>query len=314
MNWNSASALFAMATILVLLVVGSRTAHAAAGCDALAVGVDSSVRERWPDLPATIRESFQTRADVDACARIDVAAQGAAITVTVVLPDGRTAARSVSRPEDILPALEALLLLPDGAAADHIAGTTAPRQAEVPAASPPTVARLDMPAPPLERPSPFRIEIDVAADVRAGKGSYGGGIGALLDIAHWLLGFQGRIERYTAADAGAAAMALELIALGGHRFNLGTSHTLDLTVGPAVALPAANVRSSQMVAQTAPTRVVVSQTNTDQVRARLIVGSRLTFRAQSLLRTFVQVDADVGEPGQPAWSVGLALGAAVGTR
>jgi hypothetical protein len=40
----------------------------------------------------------------------------------------------------------------------------------------------------------------------------------------------------------------------------------------------------------------------------------LTFRAQSLLRTFVQLDADVGEPRLPAWTVGLALGAAVGTR
>ena len=313
MNWNSASALSAMAAILVV-VAGYRPAHAAAGCGALAVNVDPSVRARWPDLPATIRETFQPRADVDSCARIEVAAQGAAIGVDVVLPDGRTAARSVSRPEDILPALEALLLLPDSAAADHAAGTTAKREAEAQAASPPTVARLEMPAPSIERPSPFRIEIDMAGDVRGGKGSYGGGIGALLDIAHWLLGFQGRIERYVAADAGAATMALELIALGGHRFNLGTSRTLDLTLGPAVALPGAAAKVTQMAAQTAPPRVIVSQTNTDQVQVHLILGSRLTFRAQSLLRTFVQVDADVGEPGQPAWSVGLALGAAVGTR
>jgi hypothetical protein len=59
---------------------------------------------------------------------------------------------------------------------------------------------------------------------------------------------------------------------------------------------------------------------------RLLVRSQLHFAPRSVLRTFIGVDAEVGArgpseahipgglPGLPAWMVGLALGATLGTR
>ncbi|HSS40652.1 MAG TPA: hypothetical protein VLT58_17935 [Polyangia bacterium] len=330
MSWNGASVLALVAAVLA--VVGARPAQAGAtpGCAAVAVAVDPSVRGRWPEVAATIREAFQMRADVDTCARIEVTAMGTAIDLIVVLPDGRVASRSVSRAEDILPALEGLLLLPDPAGEDHTTDTRAPppnrRESEAPPASPPAVVRLAAPPAPVDRGTPFRLELDLAADARTGDGwvGGGGGVGAFADIAHWLVGFQGRIDGYrTAADTGGHGMALELIALGGHRFALGPTRTLDLTVGPALALHAAAAVTARVSAQM--TSVPMPQPDGNQRLARLILGCRLTFGAQSLLRTFVQVDADIGErdptsgstpdgAGLPAWTVGLALGAAVGTR
>ena len=63
----------------------------------------------------------------------------------------------------------------------------------------------------------------------------------------------------------------------------------------------------------------------EQGLPRLLVSSRLTFRAHAALRTFVQLDGEIGRPRSsanpvpdqadlPAWTVGLAIGATVGTR
>ena len=108
--------------------------------------------------------------------------------------------------------------------------------------------------------------------------------------------------------------------LAGHRFGLGSRRTLDLTAGPALALHGTTV----IVVQMTSSGVTMSQTTAALGVPRLVLGSRLTFGAQSLLRTFVEVDADIGpgpatpprpdEGGLPAWTVGLALGAALGTR
>ncbi|HVT07880.1 MAG TPA: hypothetical protein VHO67_10500 [Polyangia bacterium] len=317
MMWSSAS-LLPMAVIAAATLMGAgRTARAEAtrGCGPLPVAADATVRERWPDLPATIQGTFAERADVDACARIALAAAGASIQLTVTLADGRTASRSVSRLGDVLPALEALLLLPDAPGTDAATdGTTAPPARRPDSA--PAVARAATPAAPVESATAFRLEIAVAADARAGDGWYGagGGVAALADLAHWLLGFEGRLDSYRGATADAEAVGLELIALAGRRFDWGSTRTLDLTVGPAVALHGRSAMTTENVAQTGTTRFVVSPAGDGGSLARLILGCRLTFRAQSVLRTFVQLDADVGQSGLPTWTLGLALGAAVGTR
>ena len=318
MTWNGASLLPFIAAVAVLGAGRTARAGATPGCGPLAVGADATVRGRWPDLPATIREIFQARADVDACARVDVAAVGPTIQVTVILADGRTTTRSVSRPADVLPALEGLLLLPDGADAGQAPDASAAppaRRPDAPPAAAPTIARAATPGVPVQSATPFRIEIAVAGDVRAGDGWYGagGGVAGLVDLSHWLLGFEGRLDRYRAAAPDSEAVGLELMALGGRRFDWGSSRTLDLTVGPALALHGSTSMSTANVAQTGTTRFVVPQPGNDGV-ARLILGCRLTFRAQSLFRTFVQLDADVGQSGLPTWTMGLALGAALGTR
>src|SRR4051812_13528864 len=85
-------------------------------CSSPTVAVDGEVRARWPDLGARVQGAFDGRGDVDACARIALRANRASIVVDVVLMDGRAASRSVSRADDVVPTLEALLLLPTAGA------------------------------------------------------------------------------------------------------------------------------------------------------------------------------------------------------
>jgi hypothetical protein len=70
---------------------------------------------------------------------------------------------------------------------------------------------------------------------------------------------------------------------------------------------------------------VMQSSSSEVLVTRLRLGGRLTFRARSMVRTFVGVDGEVGEVGPigpapfgethglPAWIFGLAVGATVGT-
>jgi hypothetical protein len=334
MGWNKAPWLALLAELFVTAGARRAEAHAAPVCAPVAVATDANVRRRWPDLPEQIQRAFELRDDVDACARIDITITGAAVVLKVTLPDGRTAARTVSRREDVLAALEALLLLPEtGVVAAPPAPPTKPGTPAKPArAAPP--GRLDATVsspPPLapDRGSLLRIELGLGLEARAGDGQMGAGVGvaSFVELAHWLFGFQARIDHYqliaggdNAMTAGTSSIALELDALFGHRFDLGAS-TLDLVAGPALAMHG-------NVSMTAPANGAMAQASPppdEQGLPRLLVSSRLTFRARSLLRTFVQLDGEIGRrhsppealPDQaalPAWTVGLAIGATVGTR
>jgi hypothetical protein len=312
------------------------------------IATDASVRRRWPELSDEIRRAFEQRDDVDACARIDVTITGATVVLKVTLPDGRTAARSGLRRDDVLPALEALLLLPDSA------GTTAAAvRADTPAKPPRvdapthiqgmlTILPQATPAAPADRGSFLRIELGLAVEGRAGDGQMGAGLGlaSSLELAHWLIGFQARIDRYRAITGRVSAMAgsgsampsadgsiaLEVDALFGRRFELGAT-SLDLCAGPALAMRAGETvaASSSSGSGSAATSPMSSPPADQQGLPRLLVSSRLTFRARAALRTFIQLDAEIGRshastelvPDQaapPAWTIGLALGATVGTR
>ena len=115
-------------------------------------------------------------------------------------------------------------------------------------------------------------------------------------------------------------MALEVDALFGRRFELGTT-TLDLAAGPALAMHGNVSVTAPVGSATTP----MSPPRDEQGLPRLLVSSRLTFRARAALRTFVQLDAELGRPRSsanplpdqadlPAWTAGLAIGATVGTR
>ena len=323
MNWNGASLVSLLAGVLAVAGARPARAGAASGCAAVAVVTNAALDQRWPELPAQIRETFRGRADVDGCARIQLAAVGSTIELTVTLTDGRTAFRVVARREDVLPALEALLLVPGaGEAGDEGSGAPPPAAPRPPAIAP-AIARAAAPPPSSDRPAPFRIELALEAEARAGIGWTGAGAGmaSFLDVGHWLAGFGGRIDRYQSLDTGLDAVALELTALGGHRFGLGGRRTLDIVAGPALARHG----TAAMVVQMTSTGMTVTQTSRNEGLLRLVVSSRLTFGAASLVRTFIQIDADIGsatpdgapglnDPGLPPWTVGLALGAALGTR
>ena len=346
MKWNDAtpsSFVPAISALAVLVAgLGARPALAVepSRCTLMVVESDASVRDRWPDLPGQIRALFAARGDVDACARVELAASRTAIVLRVALPDGRSAARAVVRREDVLPALEALLLLPDACES-----MTSEKSGDA------TTARADLIAPPVRPPvalalaqqrheaptsSPaarsrhLGVDLSIAAGARIGDGHMGVGLGlvSFLDLEHWLLGFQGRLDLYQPVGAGdraqpmvdaARAAALELGVLAGRRFRFGAG-TLDLAAGPALALHGL----ATSVTQQAPTATITSETSADRVLPRIVVSSRLGFGHRSSLRSFVEADGEIGRTGAssdpllgsarlPAWTVGLAIGAVVGT-
>jgi hypothetical protein len=326
------------ATILAgLLAVAApllaRTARATEGsCSSLLIEADAAVRDHWPDLPSRVRESFDGRSDVDACAIVRLRYADGSVALEVSLPDGRSASR-LTRREDVIAGLEALLLVPEG---EVPAGESAP---------PPTPARTTFEpravearndggrlAPgggaasvPESRPSRFSVELSLGAGMHRGDGQTSEGLGAssLLDASGWLVGFTGRLDRYGADPAGGGdpPKALEVGALGGRRVRLG-AFNLDFVGGPALAL-----RGSMGAAVTR----VVSQgmASTPPMPApgqgftpRLVLGGRLTLGARSIVRTYVGVDGEMGDSGPippgsvrglPLWTVGFTVGATVGT-
>jgi hypothetical protein len=321
-----------------VLCAGSALAERAPGAP-LAIEADASVRARWPDLVDRLRAAFEGRDDIDQCARVEISSHRGAILVDVALPDGRSAARSVSQREDVAPTLEALLLLPESKG-DQSVSPASP--AATPAVASTEPARESVPSPPgmdpasnrtlvardresvgrshAEPPAHLRIELSLLASARVGDGNAGVGLGALslLDIDGWLFGIEGRVDRYkkgTENDSG----AFEVAALAGRRFRF-ESLALDVAGGPAAAMQGTTTLETQSTA----TRTSVIKSSSSTV-PRLHVDARLTFGAASTLRTFVAVDGDVGPsrmgstdlpgaPRLPLWTMGLAVGATVGTR
>jgi hypothetical protein len=349
----------------------SRAFAADPPCSPIAVAVDASVRARWPELPGQVRQAFETRTDIDSCARVELALNARSIAIGVILPDGRSASREVARQEDVLPTLEALLLVPRPAAAPLGVEASAPSipapaptqamQAKDAGSTPPgsggeagsagaseggTTPSASIPVIPVhvavpERdemetrrasypPSRLRIELSVLTEARIGDGQRTLGLGALslLDIGGWLVGFEGRADRDQQIGGGYAGSALELAALGGRRVRF-QNLALDLVGGPAVALRGAGtaiaVAPARPGASPDPKAGGSSSQSSVGTVPRALLGAHLIFGARSSLRAFIGVDGEFGpanapgdNPGDPSrlpvWTLGLALGATVGTR
>jgi hypothetical protein len=183
----------------------------------------------------------------------------------------------------------------------------------------------------------LRIELSVATGARIGDGQTSIGIGALsfLELSGWLVGFDGRLDRYqrlaTSNDTqgpGRVSSALELALLGGRRVRLN-GLAFDFLLGPAAALGSATTSQSAVAAampsaQTQMPGATVTHSSPSTV-PRLLLACRLNFAALSTLRTFVSLEGEFGParadgndlpsaPRLPVWTLGLALGATVGTR
>jgi hypothetical protein len=303
-------------------------------CSQMTIEADPSVEARWPRLSQRVRETFEAREDLDRCARVLLSSRDEMISVDVSLPDGRSAHRSVSEREDVIPALEALLIVPRGApireemsspfttttAAPSMLATATPLPAGSPALKVASLPAREAPGPmPAQPSSHLRIELSVLTGARIGDGQASVGVGAVsfLDLSGWLVGFAGRADRYEMLGGAHHAAALELALLGGRRLRLRTM-ALDLVGGPAVALGGTAIYETQTQAGD------VRQSASNTV-PRLLVEARLVFAALSTVHTFVAVDGDFGPanspdasllpnaPRLPTWTAGLALGATVGT-
>ena len=352
-KWYALSLAGLMPILAGLFAPGVRALDSS--CPELAVEVNPLLRSRWPDARKRVGETFEARDDIEACARVRLRLRGRSIVVDVVLPDGRVASRSVARREDVVPTLEALLLVLQPLTAEaeiELERAALPEPERQPEPALPEPER--QPAPPQPQPaqpateltlasgrpvvdrgassptlaetshsdSSLGFEFSIATGVRIGAGQVGLGLGALsfLDIAGWLLGVEGRVDQYQRVTDGLAAAALEIALLLGRRFRFD-GLALDLTAGPAVAL----LQGGTEIAEAAPTPQprVFSDSG---VTARVLACARLNFSAHSVLRSFVGIDAAfepaqlaVAEPDRdvvrlPGWSLGIAVGATVGTR
>jgi hypothetical protein len=322
----------------VLAALGAAPALAAdRACSPLTIEADSGVTERWPELAARVREALVTRDDIDACAHVALAVADASISVLVALPDGRSASRAAPRPEDVVPVLEALLIVPPPEAQVALARAEpdSGAGAEDVRANPRRSVPVDsLPRAPTqssaESPTHLRIELSIVSEARAGDGATSLGLGALafVDISEWLVGFEGRADRYRYEDARPSGSALELAALAGRRIPFG-SFALDLVAGPAVAL---GETSTVVISRSIPAPVggaedVFQESSTDRTTVpRLLLKAHIGFGARSVVRGFVGLDGELGPSGAPparelddhaqrlpSWTVGLALGATVGT-
>ena len=313
----------------------------ASPCPAVTVEADPSVSARWAGLPEQVRGAFAGRDDIDRCAQVALTAHDATLLVTVVLPDGRSASRPVSRRADVIPTLEALLLVPQGTeppptpALDPPGSTPAAASpiAAPPSPSPPgppgspldrrtPVPDRDVPAPsPRRSPGHLRIELSVVTGARIGDGQTSVGLGALsfLEISGWLVGFEGRADHYrTLSAAPTDGGALELAVLGGRRFRFHDL-ALDLIGGPAAVMQG----TATFETHSSITGSDVTESNSSTV-PRLLLGTRLNVGAQSPVHVFAGIDGELGParaglevPGAsrlPLWTFGVALGATVGTQ
>jgi hypothetical protein len=330
-------------TILTLLtgtlsaVVASPSWAAGQPCSTLSVEADRPTRARHPDLAERVQRAFFNRPDVEPCARISLSLRQTAIDIEVELPDGRSALRSLDRPEDVVPTLEALLLVPESSNSRLTSARSLPTAPAPKPKAPPSSARKVSPRaadPVLDggavfasdetRRSPFRIELSGALGFRAGDSHIGAGFGlsSFLQISSWLVGFQARIDQYEGPSDGVGM--IELGVLAGKRLDLDP-FALDFVAGPAFTLQGTSTRSDVSAATDqegteAQRMELVEET---PVEPRAFLGTRLNFEAYSTFHAFVALDADfalvessdgfAGAPEFPAWTFGLSVGSTIGT-
>ncbi len=336
------------ALLAAAVVVSAESARADdATCPPLVIEAAGTIGARWPELVPSARAALSQRENIDRCAHVRLVSGKDAISVEVALADGRVALRAVAGPEDVVPTLEALLLLPGHdersmpARKDAAVETPEPERAASTATPPPRAPRVTVNSRPLPAkadvaPGPrqnnaVRVELSAATGARVGDGQAGLGIGLLsfLELSGWLVGFEGRLDRYQLLGVTRAVSspvtepppedvsgALELGVLLGRRIPVG-SLAFDVVLGPAAALQGTSTVETQSGA--APSRRSSSSTV-----PRLLVMSRLTWASHSILRGFVGIDGEAGParaagadmpsaPRLPRWTVGLALGATVGS-
>jgi hypothetical protein len=295
-------------------------------CSRLTIATDAGFRDRFGALAEHIAGELSARSDIESCARVALQLQTTAlIGVSVTLPDGRTAQRSVAAGDDVLPTLQALLLLPEPErAAPALPERSRPRMSSAkPAAAKhrtwratgsvgsavgPTTAASDRGTPLTDDERHLGFELSLVGGARVGDGQvgYGGGALSLLEVEGWLFGFEGRVDAYQSVTGSDPDSALELALLAGKRFDLGAV-ALDLTAGPGVAAQGVSVlqgstshtqRVSQARTETtavAPAPTTVPQGDPDWgPLPRLLLAARLGFNPRSMFRTFVGLDAEFG--------------------
>lgn len=321
------------ATIRFLLLLGAlsggavRSSHAVqTACATLSIEVDTDISVRHPELAGRVQGAFEGRPHVEPCPRIRLSLERKLINVEVVLPDGRSARRWLERSEDVVPTLEALLLVPDFARpVSKASPPSKPSERPRPPSSS-TLRQIRRSRASSTKVSSVRIDLSGAVGARAGDGHFGLGLGlgSFLEVWLWLIGLQARADRYTSSND--SVDVLELMLPIGRRFYLEPL-ALDLVAGPALAWQRGtrgDVAQSSDIGNTSVAPVSREVTTSEHgAEPRAFAGARLSFGARSVFRGFVGLDGDfalskgsdasTGIPAPPAWTLGLSVGSTVGT-
>jgi hypothetical protein len=289
-----------------------------APCSGAGVEAEPGLRAAHPALVGEVRRALADREGIEPCARVELGLERSAILVGVTLADGRSATRMIADSRDVVPVVEALLLVP--APEPEPEAPPAPGAKPTPKAAerPRPVRRILAPELTLQPPpagsSRTGIEVSLAAGVRLGDGQSSLGLGAIsfLELSSWLFGLGLRADHYESPIE--AYSVAELMALFGHRFRVHRA-AVDLVAGPALVLQA---DSTVEIGPMGESR----QTGTEPV-PRLAFAGHVHFGPPSSLHPFVGIEGEAGpttvqdphqSPQLPAWTLGVALGASVGTR
>jgi hypothetical protein len=302
-------------------ILAGPTLAAERTCTVLAVRAEPTVSERWPGLPERVRSVFSDRSDIDRCARVHLGSSGDTLTLEVVLEDGRSAVRRMSSAEDVVPALEALLLVPSR---EPSAPPSDVKRTRSKPSAPAEPAEPTEPAEPAEPLAPhagggvgFLFSVGGGARVGDHQASENLGVMATVRISHWLFGVDGRAASYEHPNSNQRPQsAVELTAFGGHRFGEGAL-ALDLMLGPTLVVQ----QNDEVIIGPMGER---DSDTISRVVPRLFLGSRLTLGARSVLSGFVGIEGAAGPSGGsqegvgfappplPTWMLGFVVGASVG--
>ncbi|HEU5076313.1 MAG TPA: hypothetical protein VFU02_19100, partial [Polyangiaceae bacterium] len=221
--------------VLVVTSLASPALAAEQPCTGVTVTAHPGVVGRWPTLPERVRNAVAERSDIDHCARAHLGTSGETITLEVILDDGRSTIRELSAAEDVVPALEALLLVPPREAVETsgaVETVRPPHDAEKKLGRrssptrPPAMSEHDA-AVPAERGELAQPEagvgflFSIGGGARTGDGQTSGNLGAmaLLNLSGWLVGLDGRAVTYEVPPSdGIPQSAAELTAVAGYRF------------------------------------------------------------------------------------------------
>ncbi len=258
----------------------------AAECTGPELEVDAEAKGLHPDLETKVRPHLT---GADPCARVQILAAGGKLVVVVTLKDGRTAVRRAGDVDDLLDALDALVLVPTAAHAPPPAAVVSPRFTAAPA--PP---KDEAPKPPSSVAPAPRLELAAAATagIAGAPGFAGFGLEGLAQV-HLVPHLLGVVVRYeplggpladTDSRGRFTAMAMSVAAVAGRRLSLG-SMQLDLLAGLGLMALAQEFK--------APGEKEVRSTRLDP---RLVVSLRLADSGTASLRGYLGLDLTAGWP------------------
>lgn len=175
------------------------TVTAQTACKDERVQVEGALSDQWLDAVIRLCDALAKMNDVDPSARLHIAQSDADLVVGAVVADGRVAVRRVQAPEELLPTVEALVVLP----AQSAETATAPAVPAAPPASPPPLVapapeRIAAPAPSAPAAQRLRIEVGAEAVGRIARAptylSAGFELYAGLRTGAWLLALSVRFD------------------------------------------------------------------------------------------------------------------------